>query len=380
MDFSVTPEQAMLRDTVAAYLADHYDFDRRRAAAAAPAGWRPAVWRAMAQEIAILGAPFPEALGGLGGGPIETMIIMEEFGKALVLEPFLGSVVIAGGFLRHSAHPQAEALIGQIVDGEAIYAFAQAEADSRYNLAAIGTTATRDGAGFVLNGCKIVVIGAPWASHLIVTARTGGGPRDALGVSVFMVEKTAAGVTTQDYATADGGRASDITFTDVRVGHDALIGPLDHGLPLVERVAAEAIAALCAEGCGVLRRLHEDTVAYTKQRRQFGQPIGAFQALQHRMADMFIALEQTISMTYLATLRLDNDLERAKAVAAAKVQLGRACKAISHGAIQLHGGLGVTEEMSIGHFFRRATLIEKAFGDTDHHLARYEFLSFGETR
>lgn len=378
MDFSFTAEQGMLRDTVAAYLTDHYSFAQRRAAAASPAGWRPDVWRAMAQEIAILGASFPEALGGLGGGPVETMIIKEEFGKALVVEPYLESVVVGGGFLRHSAHPQAEDLIGQIIAGEAIFAFAQAEANSRYSLAAVETTATRDGAGWVLHGRKIAVAGAAWATHLIVTARTGGGPRDALGVSVFLVEAAAAGVTAQDYRTVDGARASDISFENVRMDAEALIGPLDHGLPLVERVADEAIAALCAEGCGVLRRLHEDTVAYTKHRRQFGQPIGGFQALQHRMADMFMALEQTISMTYLATLRLDDDAERAKAAAAAKVQLGRACRSISHGAIQLHGGLGITEDMSIGHFFRRATLIEKAFGDTDHHLARYELLSFGQ--
>lgn len=378
MDFSFTDEQSMLRDTVASYLSDNYSFDHRRAVVTKEPGWSPAVWKAFAEELGILGAPFSEELGGLGGGPVENMIVMEEFGKALVVEPYLGTVVIGGGFLKHSGHPQAADLIGKIVSGEAIFAFAYAEPQGRYNLAALKTTAKKDGGGYVLNGHKAVVVGAPFATHLIVTARTGGGERDTEGVSAFIVEKSAKGVTTRDYPTVDGNRASEVTLENVKVGAEALIGPQDHGLPLVEKVVEEAIAATCAEACGVLRKLHEGTLEYTRQRKQFGAPISSFQVLQHRMVDMFIQLEQSISMTYMATIKLAEDAERAKAVAAAKVQIGKACKFVGQNAIQLHGGMGMTEEMAIGHYFKRATLIESAFGGIDHHLARYEFLSFGQ--
>lgn len=378
MDFSFTDEQSMLRDTVASYLSDNYSFDHRRAVVTKEPGWSPAVWKAFAEELGILGAPFSEELGGLGGGPVENMIVMEEFGKALVVEPYLGTVVIGGGFLKHSGHPQAADLIGKIISGEAIFAFAYAEPQGRYNLADLKTTAKKDGGGYVLNGHKAVVVGAPFATHLIVTARTGGGERDTEGVSAFIVEKSAKGVTTRDYPTVDGNRASEVTLENVKVGAEALIGPQDHGLPLVEKVVEEAIAATCAEACGVLRKLHEGTLEYTRQRKQFGAPISSFQVLQHRMVDMFIQLEQSISMTYMATIKLAEDAERAKAVAAAKVQIGKACKFVGQNAIQLHGGMGMTEEMAIGHYFKRATLIESAFGGIDHHLARYEFLSFGQ--
>jgi pimeloyl-CoA dehydrogenase small subunit len=378
LDFSFTEEQSMLRDTVASYLADHYDFDKRRAVVNGPVGWRPEVWKAFAEELGILGAPFAEELGGLGGGPIENMVVMEEFGKALVVEPYLGTVVIGGGFLKHSGHAGAADLIGGIIEGKTIFAFAHAEPQGRYNLADLTTTAKKDGAGWTLNGHKAVVIGAPFATHLIVTARTAGGQRDAQGVSVFLVPKDAKGVTTRDYPTVDGFRASEVYLENVSVGADALIGPADHGLPLVEKVVDEAIAATCAEACGVLRKLHEGTLEYTKQRKQFGVPISSFQVLQHRMVDMFIQLEQSISMTYMANIKVGDDAERGKAVSAAKVQIGKACKFVGQQAIQLHGGMGMTDEMAIGHYFKRATLIESAFGNTDHHLARYEFLSLGE--
>ena len=378
MDFSFTEEQSMLRDTVASYLADRYGFDQRRATLAKEPYWSPAVWKAFAEELGILGAPFPEELGGLGGGHVENMIVMEEFGKALVVEPYLGTVVIAGGFLKHSGHPGAEALIGQIIAGEAIFAFAYAEPQGRYNLADLKTTARKDGAGYVLNGHKAVVIGAPYATHLIVTARTSGGQRDHEGVSVFIVPKDAAGVTTRDYPTVDGFRASEVILENVRVDAAALVGPEGQAMPLVETVVEEAVAATCAEACGVLRKLHEGTLEYTKQRKQFGQPISQFQVLQHRMVDMFIQVEQSISMTYMATIKLSDANERGKAVAAAKVQIGKACRFVGQNAIQLHGGMGMTDEMAIGHYFKRATMIETAFGSTDHYLARYEFLSLGQ--
>ena len=302
---------------------------------------------------------------------------MEEFGKALVVEPYLGTVVIGGGFLKHSGHAAAADLIGGIIEGRNIFAFAQAEPQSRYNLAAVTTTAKKDGQGWILNGHKAVVVGAPFATHFIVTARTGGGERDAEGVSVFLVEKSAKGVTTRDYPTVDGNRASEVYFENVALGAYALVGTLDHGLPLVEKVVDEAIAATCAEACGVLRKLHEGTLDYTKQRKQFGVPISSFQVLQHRMVDMFINVEQAVSMTYMANIKVSDDAERAKAVSAAKVQIGKACRFVGQNAIQLHGGMGMTDEMAIGHYFKRATMIESAFGSVDHHLARYEFLSLG---
>ncbi|MET0273355.1 MAG: acyl-CoA dehydrogenase family protein [Phenylobacterium sp.] len=378
MDFSFTEEQSMLRDTVASYLADNYTFDQRKASIGKEPGWSPAVWKAFAEELGILGAPFSEELGGLGGGAVENMIVMEEMGKALVVEPYLGTVVIGGGFLKHSGHPNAEALIGQIISGEAIFAFAYAEPQGRYNLADLKTTAKKDGAGYVLNGHKAVVIGAPYATHLIVTARSSGGQRDATGISVFIVPKDAQGVTTRDYPTVDGFRASEVYLENVAVDADALVGPEGQALPLIEKVVDEAIAATCAEACGVLRKLHEGTLEYTKQRKQFGQPISSFQVLQHRMVDMFINVEQAISMTYMATIKLSEDAERSKSASAAKVQIGKACKFVGQNAIQLHGGMGMTDEMAIGHYFKRATMIESAFGSTDHHLARYEFLSLGQ--
>ena len=286
-------------------------------------------------------------------------------------------MVIGGGFLKHSGHAGAADLIGGIIEGRNIFAFASGEPQSRYNLAAVSTTAKKDGAGWVLNGHKAVVIGAPFATHLIVTARTAGGERDAQGISVFLVEKGAKGVTTRDYPTVDGNRASEIYFENVSLGAGALIGAADNGLLLVEKVVDEAIAATCAEACGVLRKLHEGTLEYTKQRKQFGVPISSFQVLQHRMVDMFIQVEQSISMTYMANIKVGDDAERAKACAAAKVQIGKACKFVGQNAIQLHGGMGMTDEMAIGHYFKRATMIEGAFGSVDHHLARYEFLSLG---
>lgn len=379
MDFSFTEEQSMLRDTIASYLADNYSFDARRAAIASEAGWRPAVWKAFADELGILGAAFSEELGGLGGGPIDNMVVMEEFGKALVVEPYMGTVVIGGGFMKHSGYAGAADVIGKIISGDTIIAFAYAEPQARYTWQDLKTTAKKDGSGYVLNGHKAVVIGAPWATHLVVTARTGGGQRDAGGVSVFLVDKSAKGVTTRDYPTVDGLRASEVTFENVSLGADALIGTEGQGLPLVEKVVDEALAATCAEACGVLRQLHEGTLEYTKQRKQFGVPISSFQVLQHRMVDMFIQLEQSISMTYMATIKLtEADEERAKATAAAKVQIGKACKFVGQNAIQLHGGMGMTDEMAIGHYFKRATMIESAFGSTDHYLSKYEGLSLGK--
>ena len=376
MDFSFTSEQDMLRDTVAKLVAQQYDFDTRRKVAKSEAGWRPEMWSQFA-ELGLLGASFTEAEGGFGTGPIEAMIISEEFGKGLVIEPYLQTVVIGGNFFRHGGtDAQKEEHIAGIIGGETRFAFAYSEPKSRFDLNDVSTTAKKEGAGYTLNGHKAVVLGAPFATHLIVTARTSGGQRDAKGVSVFIVPKGAKGVTTRDYPTVDGLRASEVYFENVSVGADALIGAADNGLALTEKVVDNAIAALCAEAVGCFKVLNEATISYAKQRKQFGQPIANFQVLQHRMVDMFMAAEQAASMTYMVTLKLDEaDKARKQAASAAKVQIGKAGKLISQDAVQIHGGMGMTDELNVGHFFKRVTMIESQFGNTDWHLRRYTDLS-----
>jgi pimeloyl-CoA dehydrogenase small subunit len=375
MDFSFTEEQTLLRNSVQKFVQNDYDFEKRRAIAKSETGWKRENWKQFA-ELGLLGAPFAEDFGGLGGGPVETMIIMEEFGRGLVIEPYLGTVVLAGGFLTHGgSKAQKEQYIGEIVEGKRVFAFAFAEPQGRYNLADLAVTAKKSGAGYTLNGHKAVVIGAPWADSLIVTARTGGGQRDEKGVSVFVVDKKAKGVSCRDYPTVDGLRASEVTFENVALGADALIGPEGAGLPLVERVVDEGIAALSAEAIGAMKVLNDTTVEYCKTRKQFGVPIGKFQVLQHRMVDMFMNYEQSVSITFMVTLKLgESETERKKAASAAKVQIGKAGRFIGQNAVQLHGGMGMTDELNVGHFFKRLTMIDTMFGNVDHHLKRYASL------
>ncbi len=373
MDFSYTDEQQMLRDTLGRFLADRYDFETRRKVIAAEPGWSPDVWRAFAEELGILGAGFSEDHGGLGGGAVEHMIVMEELGKGLVVEPYLGTAVIGGGFLKAAGGDLAEELIPGIIAGEVVGAFAYAEPKGRYDLADLQTTARRSGEGWTLDGRKAVVVGAPWATHLFVTARTAGGRRDRGGVGVFLVEAGAAGVATRDYPTVDGRRASEVAFENTPA---RLLGDADTGLDLVEQVVDEATAAVCAEAVGCMRRLHENTLDYARQRKQFGRPISEFQVLQHRMVDMFMETEQAVSMTLMATLKLDEDADARKAaVSAAKSKIGRGARFSGQAAVQIHGGMGITEELSTGHYFKRTTVIEGLFGDADHHLKRFEALT-----
>lgn len=376
MDFNFTEEQDMVRDGLSRLVREQYDWETRRKAIASTEGWRPEVWAQLA-ELGILGMPFSEADGGFGGGAVDAMVIMEEFGKGLVVEPFVPTVVCAGGFLKHGGSAaQKEEHIGAIVSGSSVYAFAWAEPRGRYNLADIQTTAKKDGAGWVLNGHKAVVIGAPWASHLVVTARTGGERRERGGISVFVVDKAAPGIVTRDYVTVDGRRASEVYFENAAVPAEALIGAEGEGLPLIELVTDEAIAALCAEACGAMKVAHAMTVEYSRQRKQFGVPIGSFQVLQHRMVDMYTAYEQAVSLTYLATLRLGaGENERKRTVSAAKVGVGQAARLVGQEAIQIHGGNGVTDEYAIGHYFKRLTIFDSEFGDVDHHMKRHVALS-----
>jgi alkylation response protein AidB-like acyl-CoA dehydrogenase len=314
----------------------------------------------------------PEAYGGLGGGPVETMIIAEEFGKALVVEPYISTAIVGGGTIaRAGSAAQKEEWLAKIAGGETIIAFAFAEPQSRHDLADVAVAAKKQGEGYVLSGQKSVVLGAPWADTLLVTARAAGGRREQSGIGLFLIDKKAKGVTTRDFATVDGGRASEIAFENVAAEP---LGDPETGFPTLERAADEAIAAHTAEALGCMRVLLDATVAYSKTRKQFGQPIGRFQALQHRMVDMFVALEQSVSSVMLATLKLDTQ-ERGKWVSAAKAQIGKAGRKIGQEAIQIHGGMGMTDELSVGHYFKRLTMLDTLYGNVDHHLKRYAALS-----
>lgn len=376
MDFNFTEEQEMVRDGLSRLVREQYDWETRRKATESDAGWRPEIWSQLA-ELGILGMPFSEEDGGFGGGAVDAMVVMQEFGKGLVVEPFVPTVVCAGGFLKHAGtDAQKEEHLSAIIDGSRVFAFAYAEPRGRYDYADLETTAKKDGNDYVLSGHKAVVIGAPWASHLIVTARTSGDRRDKSGVSVFIVDKSSAGIITRDYSTVDGRRASEVYFENVSVPADALIGEEGAALPLIERVTDEAIAAQCAEACGAMKVAHAMTVEYSRQRKQFGVPIGSFQVLQHRMVDMYTEYEQSVSLTYLATLRLDADeTERKRAVSAAKVGVGKAARYIGQEAVQIHGGNGVTDEYAIGHYFKRLTIFDSEFGNIDHHLKRHMALA-----
>ena len=372
MDFDLSEEQRLLKDSVDGLLASSYDFEQRKKYAAEKGGWSRGVWNKLAEQ-GLLGLPFSEDDGGFGAGAIETMIVMEALGKALVVEPYLATVVLGGGFLRHggSAAQKAEHL-PSIIDGSKTLAFAQLEKNSRYDLADVSTTAKKKGAGWVIDGEKFVVLNGASASTLVVTARTNGSQRDRSGIGVFLVPSNAKGISIKDYPTQDLLHAADITFSGVEVGADAAIGDPENALPLIERVVDEARIAMCAEAVGAMDESLKSTVEYLKTRTQFGVPIGTFQVLQHRAADMFVAVEQARSMSMFATMASDfkDAKERATAVAAAKVQIGKSLKFVGQQSIQLHGGIGMTMEAKIGHYFKRLTMIENTFGDTDYHLHR----------
>ena len=372
MDFDLSDEQRLLKDQVSGLIAKKYSFEQRKAYAREPLGYSAARWAQFA-ELGLLALPFAEAQGGIGGTPVETMIVMEAFGRGLVLEPYLATVVLGGGLLRFAGSAaQLEAMVPAIAGGTLRLAFAHTERQSRYDLADVAVTAKPGpGGGFVLGGHKGVELHGEGADRLIVSARSAGGPREREGISLFLVDPKADGVTVQGYPTVDGLRAAEITLRDVRLGPDALLGPRDHALPLIERAVDLAVAALVAEAVGAMSVMHELTIEYLKTRKQFGVAIGAFQALQHRAVDMLVALEQARSMAMLAAMMAeaqDAD-ERRRTIAAAKVQCGRSGRYVGQQAIQLHGGIGMTDEYKVGHYFKRVTMIDTLFGDADHHLA-----------
>jgi pimeloyl-CoA dehydrogenase small subunit len=372
MDFSFTDEQRLLKESLERLLADRYGFEARQCFMDERAGWSRTLWRSYA-ELGLLGLPFEEKHGGIGGGPVETMIVMEAFGRALALEPFFATVVLAGGLLRLGAgEAMRAALIPKIAEGDLLLAFAHAERQSRYDLADVAAVARRDGGDYVLDGAKSIVIHGDCADKLIVSARLGGGRRDRNGLGLFVVDADAAGVSRRAYPTIDGLRAAELTFSGVRVAADQMVGEPGRAFPLIAQAVDAAIAALAAEAVGAMAAVHEMTVDYVKTRKQFGVPIGSFQVLQHRAAEMLIALEQARSMAFYATMMAEepDPTERQRAIAAAKVQIGRSGRFVGQQAIQLHGGIGMTMEYKAGHYFKRLTAIDALFGDADHHLAK----------
>lgn len=371
MDFDFTEEQSMLKNSVDRLVAERYGFEQRQAWLASSKGWSREMWTAYA-DMGLLGLPFSESDGGIGAGPVDTMIVMEAIGRALVLEPYFATIILAGGCLRAGANASQRAqLVPVIAAGELLLAFAHSESQSRYELANVRTSAKRQGDQWVLEGGKRFVLNGDSADKLIVSARIDGGQRDRDGLALFLVDASAPGVTRRGYFMQDRLRAADVQLANVRVTDAALIGEAGLALPIIEQATDEALAALCAEAVGVMTKVHELTVDYLKTRKQFGVTIGSFQALQHRAVDMLVMIEQARSMALFATMMASESdpAERSRAMSAAKVQIGKSARFVGQQAVQLHGGIGVTEECHAGHYFRRLTMLELMLGDTDHHLA-----------
>lgn len=376
MDFNLTEEQRMLQDSLNKFVQSEYLYEHRRKLAATEEGFSREQWAKFA-ELGWLCLPFSEEDGGIGAGPIETMLLMDAFGRGLVLEPFFPSIILAGGVLKRAANDeQRSRWISGLIDGSVMMSLAHAEPGDRYNAAHVATTAKADGDGYVLNGKKTFVLAGPSADAYIVVARTGGAAGDAKGISLFVVEKGAAGVALQAGRCLDGQRVAELTLTNVKVGKDALLGTEGDALSVLESVQAEATVALCAEAVGIMERLYKDTVEYTKARKQFGVTIAVFQALQHRMVDMFMAYEQCKSLLFKAVLALqDNEPDAARTVAALKYFVGVQGQKVAHEAVQIHGGMGLTDEMSVGVYLKRINVINALFGSPEQQLKRFVALA-----
>ncbi len=377
MDFELSEDQVLLQESVTRFVADNYSFEQRRKLVDTDQGYSDKQWSQFA-ELGWLGMPFAEDVGGYGGTPVETMVVLEEFGKGLVAEPYISTIVLGGGALVHGGTAaQQQELIPQVAEGNLKLALGFAERQSRYNLADVQTKAEKSGVDYVLSGMKSVVFGAPTAKKFIVSARTGGAARDEGGISLFLVDADASGVSVRGYPTVDGMRAGEVTLDGVKVGADALMGAEGEGFGALETTIDYAIAATAAEAVGAMSALNDMTLEYIKTREQFGQPIGKFQVLQHRMVDMFIAHEEAKSMAMMAAMRIDDQdpNERRKAASATKVQIAKSARFVGQQAIQLHGGIGMTDEYAAGHYFKRLTMIDRSYGDGDYHLARFGALS-----
>ena len=370
MNFELTEEQQMLQDSLRRFLANEYTFEKRREIIESGQGTDAGIWQALA-EMGLLAFTFPEEYDGLGGSGIDTMLVMESFGRALVTEPYLATVVLAGGLVRDAgSDAQKQAILPAIASGEKLMALATYEHGARYSLAHINTQARQDGSGYVLNGTKTAVIHGGQASQLIVSARTSGNGHSENGITLFLVDTGASGVSITDFATHDGFRTAEINLNDVQVTADALIGEADQGCPALEKAIDQGIAALCAEAVGAMDAMMEATLEYTQTRQQFGTPISRFQALQHSMADMFIQAQQGRSMAILAADSADSDDRNARreAISQAKLLTNQCARDVGQSGVQLHGGMGVTDEMWAAHLFKRLTMINLLFGDADYHL------------
>jgi alkylation response protein AidB-like acyl-CoA dehydrogenase len=373
VDFRYTEEQLALQETLQRFIARDYNFEQRRAFAGADPGFSAAAWTQYAQ-LGLLALPFPEEYGGLNGSAVDVMAVMEQVGQGLLLEPYLSTVVLCGGILRDAATAAVKsAILPRIASGEVKLALAAYEPGGRYDLAHLATTAVAEGGGWRLSGRKVVVLDAPSADCFLVSARTAGAVGEHAGISLFLVPRAAAGVRVLPYATQSGARAGDLELSDARVEAAALIGEPGQALPVLERGVDIAIAALCAESCGIVGALNQATLAYLKSRKQFGVPIGVFQALQHRMADMYIAGEQIRSMAIIAAVNAGSEdaAARARTIAAAKAYIGQAARFVGQQAVQLHGAMGVVDDLIVSHYFKRLTMIDMTFGDADFHLARF---------
>ena len=377
MDFSYSDEQQMLQDSVQKFVHRHYSFDDRRAILDSSKGYSEQCWELFA-ELGWLTVPFSEDDGGFGGLATDLMVLLEEFGKAMVVEPFIPTAVLGGGLIAAlGSEQQKEQNLVPLMEGKLQLAAALYEADGRYNLASVGTTAKRDGQDYVVNGSKILVLNGEAAQHLLVSVRTAGAQRDEQGISVVLIDAASAGVHRKAYTTVDGHRAAQISFKDVRVPVANCLGGEGDALSAVRSVVDRATLCVSAEAVGALDMLLQKTVEYSKTRKQFGTAIGTFQALQHRMADMFIECQLARSIVVMAAMKLDSDLpeaEKARAVCAAKSRVGRAIRKVGQEAVQLHGGIGITNELDVGHLFKRVTGIETLFGNTDFHTARFASL------
>jgi alkylation response protein AidB-like acyl-CoA dehydrogenase len=369
MDIQFTEEQELLRSSVQRLLRDRYDFDARRKIVASEEGFSRKQWEAFA-ELGLFAAPFSEDVGGLGGGSLSTMIIMHEFGRHLVVEPFVETVVLAGGLLDHAgSEEQKQGFIPDIIAGMKTWALAWTEKGSRFDLANVATTARRDGKDYVLTGEKTAVIVAPWADYLIVSARTSGHRQDRGGVSLFVVDRSAANLALQSFKTIDGRRAAEISLRGVK---GQLLGKEGEGVAALEACRDRAIGALCAEAVGAMGDLNSATLEYAKTRKQFGTTIGSFQVLQHRMVDMFIAHQEALSLMQHLNLSISvGEAGVSRLASGAKSKIGYAGRFIADQAVQLHGGMGMTDELNVGHYFKRISSINIQFGDPAYHVLRY---------
>ncbi len=375
MDFNLSEEQQLLKDSVDRFVLDDYDFETRRKLANSDDGFSEANWKTFA-ELGWLAVGLPEEYGGFGG-PVETMLIMEAVGRGLITEPYLPTVILGGGLVAAAgSEDQKNAILPAIAEGACKMAFAYAEPTSRFNLADVTTKAEKSGDGYKLSGHKSVVYGAAAADKIIVSARTSGGQRDRDGISLFIVDNNTSGLSRRDYPTADGLRASEVMLEGVEVGADALLGAEGDAIGAIELVTDQAIAALCAEAVGCMEVLKDETNEYLKTRKQFGVPIGKFQVLQHRMVDCFIELEQSRSMAYMVTLKLDEDTtERRKAATAAKAQIGKGGVFVGAQSVQMHGGMGMTDELKISHYYKRLMQIDTMLGNRDWQLKQFAALT-----